>query len=411
MTRRFSSFVVCPFICVSVVGVAAGQSLQPVIFTIDPGSTISVAFSGATGQGPNGEGAVSPVEGHFMVEFDPLDLTPDTIAFQLGHGFLDAQVTGNWLPGTQGATDVPAPADIGIQNGFIKNSIRDLVWDWTSAPVANSGSNTYSASATQFEVLSMLDHISIAGPSDETGFSDSLSSGDWNLSQAGNTWQLGLEGTYADSAGRVFGFSIQTSAEFSAANLSEVLPEVGTGNAVGEALGGSGGATPGGVSVAFEGVVADATFSVQQLPNSTGFSQAAIDAIEDDALFSLSTNDPAVQDQIWELSLVDAAGDDVDFAVATLQFQYDDSVFAPGFNETQLGLWHFNSNLNEWESFNILDGTTTIDTDANVITVELSSFSEVQLGVFAVPEPSTFALASIGLVAFGIAVRRRRRVA
>ena len=84
-----------------------------------------------------------------------------------------------------------------------------------------------------------------------------------------------------------------------------------------------------------------------------------------------------------------------------LVFAYDETLLPPGTDESLLGIWHFNSNINDWE----FGGT--VDTVENTVTYVTDNFSPFQLGL--VPEPSTLALAAFGFIALAARCLRRRQ--
>ncbi|MEQ8667520.1 MAG: hypothetical protein RIC12_00010 [Pirellulales bacterium] len=405
MNRSITVAVACLFICIQSSRLASGQSLQPVIFTIDPTSTISMTSFWASGQGPNGEGSTAPVQGHFLVNFDPTDSTPDTIGFEFGHGYLDAQPTGSWGPGS-------GPADFGLFTPFGSASIRNVVWDFFSGAIANNGDNSFNASAAGVKALSMDADTSNYGYFDLAGEQAQLVSGTASLDQTGDQWTLSMSGLYRNTglvdqgvnAPVDFTIDVVAMATFGASNIDAVVPDPITGNVTASVLGGE-------VAADFTGVAADSKFSAQELFSNTAFSLAALQASENNNTFALSTGDPSIIPQFWEVSLTDDNGDDVDFGTALIKINYEDSGFAPGFNENQLGIWHYNSELGDWESFSVAQGNATVDSVSNTISFEVENFSEIQLGVFAVPEPSTLVLACCGLFSLIFAVKRRRRAA
>ena len=114
-------------------------------------------------------------------------------------------------------------------------------------------------------------------------------------------------------------------------------PVAGGDAVVVEALGGA--AAVGGVSAAFSETASAGTLSVQQVPNNTALSQAAIAAAEVNGTFSLSTDTLAANPQIWN---VDFDGD-LQGGTVDLVFHYDESLLPSGLDENLLGIWHFNS--------------------------------------------------------------------
>jgi hypothetical protein len=86
---------------------------------------------------------------------------------------------------------------------------------------------------------------------------------------------------------------------------------------------------------------------------------------------------------------------------ATLVFDYDPSLLPAGFDQSQLGIWHFNEALNQWQ----FQGGQ-VDVADHTVTFVTSSFSPFALGT--VPEPSTIVLALGGLLPLGYARWRKR---
>jgi hypothetical protein len=236
------------------------------------------------------------------------------------------------------------------------------------------------------------------GATDYTGNTDNLTGGTWTISESSpgsGDWTLTFSGyyDYGDiSASFTASGSVVSTAHFSAANLADVQPE----DTQAEALGGSD--EVGGVSAEFSQETSGGTFSVQQVPNESALSQAAVAAAEVNPIFALSTDTLSANPQIWN---VDFSGD-LGGASVTLTFHYDPTLLPVGLDELTLGIWHFNSNTNEW------DFGGTVDPDADTIAYTTDNFSPFQLGVN-VPEPSTLLLAAAGLAVIAGIGRRRRR--
>lgn len=376
-----------------------------VVFTVDSSqSSVSVAFPGFSPQAVGSD--IATLDGHFLVEFDPLSNNPDSIQFQGGHGFLDARETGQWRPGSPYDGESTVAADFGIQSGQALVATRDVVWDWESDTIAvDASTGTFSATDTGFKVLSLQDIYHDlpfygSGILDSTGYSDLLTSGEWTIeSTAPGSWQLSLAGSYVDEIGRTWTFNVVSNAEFGLENID--LIESG-GDVTASALGGSNEA--GAVGAAFSGAESGGLFKAQRLESPSSLSSAALAAAEQNSVFAASTAELSLVPQLWSVNFTDDLGEAVGFDAATLLFTYDDSVFAPGFDESRLGIWHYSSTTGEWEFGGI------VDPEANTIEFTVSSFSEFQLGVL-VPEPSSFALASMAIVGGLIFVVRRRNAA
>jgi len=388
---------------------------EDIIFTIDHGLS-SATWSGSDDvygpYQPQSPGSLtSGVTGHFLVRFDPLAGTPATLQFVGGHGFyqIDSPHSGSPGPGAVpgSASANYAATTAGGQSYF---AVRDLIWDFNSAPIAGSG-GVYAANQTDFTVSSggmdavhpvAAFHENFVGSSDNvTGGNwvlaeSSPGSGDWTLTLAGGYYTYGYDlggpysGTFTHSVTAV------SHAHFGAANVDTVAPAA----TVAQALGGAG--TTGGVSAQFSQPTSGGTFTVQQIPDTTGLSSASIAAAEANPIFALSTGVLDLNPQIWS---VDFSGS-LNGGFATLVFNYDPSLLPPGLDQSTLGIWHFSSLANDWQ----FGGT--VDTLAHTITYVADSFSPFTLGV-AVPEPSSLVLAAAGAVALGHAgskrVRARRR--
>jgi hypothetical protein len=382
-----------------------------IIFTIDP-SESSFAQTGAAGA-PLGGGAwleqfpgslSAPLSGHFLVEFDPSTTpespTPATLRFIGGHGYYEVASTHVLSPGP-GGFGAAAPGNLGgrAPNIPFNWAIRDLVWDFSSANIAGAG-GVFPANQTSFYVLTGGIEYD-GGSASYAGSTGFMTGGTWTLSespQGSGDWTL-TNSSYYDYGDETATFTaistVVSRAHYGAANVAAVAPT----ETQAEALGGAD--EVGGVSASFSQETGGGTFSVQQVASETALSQAAVAAAETNPTFALSTDTLSANPQIWN---VDFSGD-LNGASVTLTFHYDPTLLPVGLDELTLGIWHFNSNTNEW------DFGGTVDPDADTIAYTTDNFSPFQLGVNVVPEPSTLLLLSVGLLGLVGLARRRRKSA
>jgi hypothetical protein len=189
-----------------------------------------------------------------------------------------------------------------------------------------------------------------------------------------------------------FTLNALSTAHFGASNITTVAPT----DTHADVLGGA--AATGGVSINLPGDTNGGTFSAQQIPNNTGLSQQAIQAAQANPIFAASTADLSVHPQIWNVEYTGLqSGQD-----ATLVFHYDPSLLPAGTDQSQLGIWHYNSIGKDWE----FGGT--VNTTDHTITFVTSSFSPFELGVKAVPEPATIVLGGLGMLGLLFAKLRKR---
>ncbi len=234
-------------------------------------------------------------------------------------------------------------------------------------------------------------------------YAATVSDGTWQFTELGagtGDWQLTISGYYTTELGwkapygegeHTFALNATSNAHFGADNIAILSPSDVSANVLG------GSSTPGGVSIDLPGTTNGGTFTAQQIPNPSGLSQLAITAGENNPVFAASTGDLSVNPQIWT---VDYTGLQQGQS-ATLVFHYDPTLLPVGIDESQLGMWHFNGTT--W------DFGGTVNPADHTITFATNSFSPFQLGV-SVPEPSTIALAGIGVLAL-LAYKRRKRSA
>ncbi len=396
MNRFISRAVRCScWLLVGLVALIAAQRAlaadQNVVFTIDPTvSTLNVTASGG------GYGTFTPtfpgsnttfVDGHFLVNFDTSNDTPTSINFVGGDGFYEQK------------------SPVTLQTSNYQFSYSNLSWDF-STPTPISGSNgDFPATTSKFTLwsgtLTEKDNQGNSSSGDESGFSDKITTGTWTLKESApgsGDWSLAINGTYVNgsasssSVQQVFTLSASSTAHFGAANVTSVAPT----DTHADVLGGA--STPGGVSIDLSGTSAGGTLTAQQIPNLTGLSEQAVAAAASNPVFAASTSTLSANPQIWTVDYTGLLSGQS----ATLVFNYDPSLLPAGFDQTQLGIWHFNSNTGAWE----FGGT--VNTTDHTITFVTTSFSPFALGTTAVPEPATLLLAALGLISL-VGLRRCRR--
>ncbi len=174
---------------------------------------------------------------------------------------------------------------------------------------------------------------------------------------------------------------------------TKVTADPGTGGGSGS---GNGGTTHvGGVDFSFDDIGQEGSFFSE-------YSSADFDEIQfriDDGDFSeLTFGIAGASAQLWELEF-----DGEYSGLIHLIFAYDPSLLTPGFDESQLAVYHYNGTA--WEQ---LPGV--VDPLNHTIAVDTSSLSPFVLGtVTAAPEPSSALLAVLG--GAGLLCRWRRRSA
>ncbi len=400
-------------LCLNLLAVPRSACGADVIFTIDP-SLSSLTESGIDNthgvfQPQSSGGLTSPISGHFLVTFDPTTNSPTTVQFDGGHGYFVLATNTQGLPGAPPGLSMttPEPANLAgtTVGGDAIFAVRNLSWDFHSAPLSISGP-TFSATSTYFTVLS--EKLSYKdGPSatsvDETGVSNHLSTGSWTLQQSApgsGDWSLSLNATYS------FGYNLASSgtltdtvkvvstAHFGTEN-SAIVPNTGAPVEV-QVLGGAG--ATGGVTAAFSDTATAGTLSVQQIPNDTSLSQAAVDAAAANHAFAVSTQALSVAPQIWDVHY----DGNLNGGNATLVFNYDPALLPAGTDQSALGVWHYSALRDKWE----FGGT--VDTLNHTITYVTDGFSPFELGVNA-PEPSTAVLAAFAMVPWAYRAWRRKR--
>ncbi len=371
-----------------------------IIFTIDQAQS-TIAWSGAMQSAygpfiPQSPGSLStPVSGHFLVQFDPTSSTPTTLEFVGGHGYYQAATPYVGVPGLSDP-GIAEPANMAgkTAGNEVQWTIRNLVWDFSSAPIGGSG-GSFAANQTRFTVLSggMQSNVDSG---DWTGDSDFMSGGTWLLSESSpgsGDWTLSGSSHYSYDIGYA-NFTATANVTSTAHYSEDNSATVPAGPTEVDVLGGA--STTGGVSATFDETSSGGTLSVQQVPNQTAFTPSAIAAGEANPIFALSTDTLSANPQIWN---VDFSGE-LNGGTVSLSFNYDPTLLPLGLDQNTLGIWHFNSTLGQW------DFGGTVDVPSHTITYVTDGFSPFQLGVM-VPEPSAFALAALGML--GILAYARHR--
>ncbi len=372
----------------------ASAATQDVVFTIDPAAS-SFSLSGSNNvygnYVPQAQGSdVSSVTGHFLVRFDPTTNAPATIQFI----------------GNDGYYEQTTPLALKTSTPGVSFNYSNLSWDFSS-PILTGSGGTFPANTTHFDVTGGTGHADFSDGSTTTypiaPYDDHVTTGNWQLTEQGagtGNWQLSVSGTYVTTLGwrnpygsgpETFTLNATSTAHFGAGNIATLAPTDTSASVLG------GASTPGGVSITLPGPSNGGTLTAQQIPNPSGLSQAAITAGESNPVFAASTGDLSVNPQIWTVEYTGLLAGQT----ATLVFHYDTSLLPVGTDESKLGIWHYNGST--WDfggTVNTLDHTITFDT---------TSFSPFVLGL-AVPEPSTFVLAGLGIVGLaGMALRKKYR--
>jgi hypothetical protein len=402
-SRALLVYLLATFAVVQMFAVTGTSLAEQIIFTIDPSQ--STAYWSGTHYGapyePQSPGSLStPIDGHFLIDFDPLANTPTTMQFIGGHGYYRLASPNVGQPAVGGGLGM-APANVAGQASTVVWAIRNLVWDFSSAPIT-SANGLFDAHQTSYSVLSGgIDYRRNSVPIPQTwaGASGPITGGAWTLSESSpGSGDWTLSGTpYLDNIPALSGYlktsgTIVATAHFASPNIAVVAPT----DTHADVLGGE--SAVGGVSATFSQPTTGGTLSVQQVPNETGLSAAAVAAAATNPVFALSTQALSAAPQIWN---VDFTGQ-LSGASATLVFHYDASLLPQGLDESTLGIWHFNSNTSHWDFGGI------VDANADTIAFTTNSFSPFELGV-TVPEPSSIVLSTFGLIGLAFWFFRGRK--
>ena len=293
-----------------------------------------------------------------------------------------------------------------------------LTYDYVSANLGPSGAFEGFRYANDVEVKGLFISAGVpepvvnvstanyAGVTNLIGFVGDLGQGDgggYGVTSLDGS-DLGSPGTHIRSLLQLFGssgvannrhtfFDDATSDSFTGHWLirdATAFP-VDPGSGVAGSVGG-GSDTTGGVDVLFDDVTGSGSFTAEyDTPNPADLSALLPPGAEPLINFGLP-GDPA---QVRNIDFDGTFTGDV-----FLTLSYDDTILSV--LEADLGLWHFDAGAWVQETSGFI-----LDTVANTITVEVGSFSPFMLGV-AVPEPTTYAMAIVGLVALGFMSLRRK---
>ena len=205
------------------------------------------------------------------------------------------------------------------------------------------------------------------------------------------------------------GGSASTASAVDDLTMGTSLVAIDAGVGVGESVGGGSGVT-GGVDAVFDDVTTGGTLSADFSNPTLAEFTSEYDATDGFAQGNFLIYASGSNQQVW----------DVEFSgefdgLAELMFAYDDSLLSPFYqaNEQLLGIWHFGQygagGAREWRFLR-----DNIDTVNNIITISVDNFSPMAFGAqavgqAAVPEPSSLALAILGLLSLGVWRRRQVR--
>ncbi len=422
---RFDAFVL------AIAGLCLFSSATPavadpinVVFTLNPTQS-SVTLTGTDNtygsfvtQSTNS--LTSSIGGNFVVSFDPSTDNPQSIQIagtnpNNNNGFYQ------YATSVPSATPFGTPANLAgtVTGGQEAFAYRNLVFN-LSSPVLTatntSGlSETFTATTSSF--VTTAGTVDFQTPAIPNGVSQSevnargtLTTGNWTLTESGpgtGLWTLTESGTYTApyNNGTSTGTETFTATFVSTATVQTTGPNANVASVAtptttpvtANALGGS--TTTGGVSATFNPGTTGGTLTVQQVPGITSLTQAAVTAGQNNPVFALSTSSASIgAPQIWTVQFDGS----LNGGQATLVFDYDPSLLPAGFDQSQLGIWHYNEALNQWQ----FQGGQ-VDVADHTVTFVTSSFSPFALGT--VPEPSTIVLALGGLLPLGYSRWRRSK--
>jgi hypothetical protein len=249
----------------------------------------------------------------------------------------------------------------------------------------------------------------VGNSSDYVGSTGPITTGTWTLTESASgsgQWQLAINGsvTYGYNNGATTGTltatgAIIASATYSAANIQSVAPGSQTVTV-------SGNNPNAAVTAALPSTSSGGTLTVQQVPGITSLTQAAVTAGENNPVFALSTGNVSIgAPQIWQVNYDGS----LNGGIATLTFDFDPTTIPTGTPLSDLGIWHFDSSLDQWQFLTgaVVDSYATLGYDT--ITIQTTGFSPFELGTTPTPEPAAIVLAISGLMPLAVFARRRRR--
>jgi hypothetical protein len=417
----------------TLVSSAAIASPIDIVFTIDPAQS-TVAWSGTdntygayTAQ-PGGT-LSTPVSGNFVLAFDPTTDNPATIQF-VGNNPGNNNAYYQASNSDANAVPVGGPANLAgtTSGGQVQFALQNLIFSLNSGTInaaTTSGlTETFSATSstpptgytvTSGGIVFQTPHGVTGSSTDYVGSTGNLTTGTFALSETApgsGQWTLGIHGTvtYTYNDGTTTGTLTATGNQFATASYSaNNQTSVSSAPSGTETVTVPGNTPTSGVTATLPQGTTAGTISVQQVPGITSLTQAAVTAGENNPVFALSTSNTSIgAPQIWTVQFTGS----LNGGTATLVFDFDPSTIPSGTPLADLGIWHFNESLGQWQ---FLTGPINVYSGYDTITITTSSFSPFELGErpLTTPEPSTFVLAAAGLMPLGcfFALRRRKRLA
>jgi hypothetical protein len=435
-SHRFVS--ICTAMAFAALGLAFGSNAAvaspiDIVFTIDP-SQSTVAWSGAdntygayTAQ-PGGS-LSTQVSGNFVIAFDPTTDNPATIQF-VGNNSGNNNAYYQASNSDANAVPVGGPANLAgtTAGGQVQFALQNLIFSLNSGTInaaTTSGlTETFSATSstpptgytvTAGGIVFQTPNGVNGSNTDYVGSTGNLTTGTFTLSETGpgsGQWTLGIHGTvtYTYNDGTTTGTLTATGNQFATATYSaNNQTGVTTASSGTETVTVPGSTTNSTVTATLPQGTTAGTLSVQQVPGITSLTQAAVTAGQNNPVFALSTSDTSIgAPQIWTVQFTG----NLEGGTATLTFDFDPSTIPVGTPLADLGIWHFNESLGQWQ---FLTGPINVYNGYDTITITTNSFSPFELGREPVgtPEPATIVLAAAGMLPLGcfFALRRKRLAA